>query len=89
MVVVKDTWPPNATSNIETIAASYNPVKKGEAGLRLFNLGPNPQSFGIGMRAGGKTFANGVKYSLGSTWSDVGAADSTTTYTVREREAQS
>ena len=82
VVVVKDDWPPNKTSNIETIAASYNPVKKGEAGVRLFNLGPDPASYGIGMRANEKTFANGVRYSLGSTWSDVGVADVAQTYSV-------
>lgn len=37
---VKDDWPPTKQSAIETIAASYNPVPKGQAGVRLFNLSP-------------------------------------------------
>ena len=49
--------------------------------MRLFNLAPDPMAFGIGLRAAGKTFANGVKYSLGSSWYDVGTADIANTYT--------
>ncbi len=44
VVVVKDDWPPTKQSAIETIAASYNPVPKGQAGVRLFNLAPDKTS---------------------------------------------
>eukprot|EP01052_Picozoa_sp_SAG31_P046720 SAG31_NODE_9048_length_1343_cov_1.081190_1_plen_150_part_00 len=40
MFQVKDRWPVNSSTAIETIAASYNPVQKGESGVRLFNLAP-------------------------------------------------
>lgn len=68
VVVVKDDWPPTKQSAIETIAASYNPVPKGQAGVRLFNLSPDKSSQGIGLKTGAKTQADVVKYSLGSSW---------------------
>ena len=62
VVVVKDDWPPSKPSAIETIAASYNPVPKGQAGVRLFNLSPDKTSQGIGMRTGAKTQADQVRF---------------------------
>ena len=82
VVVVKDDWPPSKPSAIETIAASYNPVPKGQAGVRLFNLSPDKTSQGIGMRTGAKTQADQIKYSLGSQWMPVGAAEVVQNFTV-------
>eukprot|EP00666_Eupelagonemidae_sp_cell4sb_P015874 gene15874-12321_t len=49
-----------------TVAASYNPIPAGTAGVRLFDLSLGTTA--VGMKAGGKTLADGVKFSLGSDW---------------------
>jgi hypothetical protein len=68
VVVVKDTWPPHNSSNVDTIAASYVPTIVG-SGVRLFNL--SPDTFMASMSSGGSTLASNIEYGLGSGWYQV------------------
>jgi len=77
VVVIKDYWPPSVASNVETIAASYIPIDSG-AGVRLFNLSPDTPS--SGMKVGGVTLIDQVKYTIGSSW--VPIPDVSQTFTV-------
>jgi len=71
VVVVKDYWPPRTGTNVETIAASYNPILSGSA-VRLFNLSPDTAS--IGLKVGGATLVDHVDYTIGSDWAPITSA---------------
>lgn len=77
VVVIKDYWPPQQESNVETIAASYVPVTSG-SGVRLFNLSPDTQT--AGMSVNGTIVVEGIPYSIGSTWAPIPA--DTATFTI-------
>jgi len=76
VMAIKGYWPLNQFS-IEGIAASYVPAAPGQSGARLFNLMPDVVS--AGMKAGGTTLVDGVKFTLGSVWAPV-PDDQTQTY---------
>ena len=76
VVVVKDTWPPKEAKNVEAIAASF-PVPTNGSAVRLFNLASDVPS--AGLKSGAKTLADGIKYTLGSTWAPVSAEQQTFT----------
>ena len=77
---MKDTWPPTAAKNVETITASFIPPKTGSA-VRLFNLAVDVPTAAL-QDGSGKVLASGVKYTLGSAWAPVPSTEQTFAATV-------
>ena len=77
VVVVKDTWPPRESKNVETIAASFVPPANGSA-VRLFNLASDINFAGL-KDSNGKTLADQIQYTLGSSWVPISGESQTLT----------
>ena len=76
---LKDSWPPKAAKDIETIAASYVSPTKGSK-VRLFNLAVDVPTAGLrGSANGGKVLDDKVKFSLGSDWAPIANGQQTFT----------